>query len=41
MVMREKKKNLTNFMVWPDSPKDAKTIRPGKVAILCGIHTEI
>ena len=41
LVMREKRKNLTNFMVWPDRPKDAKTIRPGKVALLCNIHTEM
>ena len=41
LVMREKTKNLTNFMVWPDRPKDAKTIRAGKVALLCNIHPEM
>lgn len=41
LVMRETTRNLTNFMVWPDRPKDAKTIRPGKVALLCNIHPEM
>ncbi len=41
LVMREKSKNLTDFMVWPDRPKDAKTIRAGKVALLCNIHPEM
>ncbi len=41
LVMREKSKNMTNFMVWAGKPKDAKTIRPGKVAIVCNIHTEM